>query len=42
MDTDGGDYPYDHLSCHLFLPAYLPRACGADVLFCACRGAFAA
>lgn len=24
MDTDGGDYPYDHLNCHLFLPAYLP------------------
>lgn len=23
MDTDGGDYPYDHLNCHLFLPAYL-------------------
>lgn len=25
MDTDGGDYPYDRLNCHLFLPAYLPR-----------------
>lgn len=25
MDTDGGDYPYDHLNCHLFLPAYLPH-----------------
>ena len=23
MDTDGGDYPGNHLNCHLFLPAYL-------------------
>ncbi len=33
MDTDGGDYPCDHLNCHLFLPAYLPRVLRSGRVF---------
>ena len=28
MYTDGGDYPYDHLSCHLFLHPIMPGFMG--------------
>lgn len=37
MDTDGGDYPGNHLNCHLFWEHICAARCGADVLFCACR-----
>ena len=33
MDTDGGDYPCDHLNCHLYLPAYLPRVLRSGRVF---------
>ena len=35
MDTDGGDYPGNHLNCHLFCQHICAASRGADVLFCA-------